>query len=304
MNADAGSDAGSDVGSDAGGPDPGSRSRLFVTSDPHGHRETLTAALRDAGLLTDRNDWAGTDARLFVLGDLLDRGRDGIGVVELMMKLQTQAEQSGGRVVVLLGNHEVLALGMKAFGTTDIDVDGHVRNFAVSWMRNGGQVRDQDLLTDTHLDWLRGLPCMALVDDHLFMHSDTLEYVDWGESVDEVNDAVAETMRASDPAALWRVWSRLTSRYVYTGEDGGYQAESMLYRFGGRLLVHGHSIVGDLLDIDSREIQGPLLYADEQVLAIDGGIYDGGPCLVVELPLSDDNMMRPDPSDDPVSDDA
>ena len=74
----------------------------------------------------------------------------------------------------------------------------------------------------------------------------------------------------------------------------------MLDRLGGTLLVHGHTMVGDLLDIESEGVDGPLLYADEQVLAIDGGIYDGGPCLVVELPVSADAVMHKDPDDDPT----
>ena len=72
----------------------------------------------------------------------------------------------------------------------------------------------------------------------------------------------------------------------------------MIERLGGSLLVHGHSIVGDLLDIESEKVDGPLLYADDQVLAIDGGIYDGGPCLVVELPVDPNTVMRHHVADD------
>src|SRR5262245_61471562 len=124
--------------------DDSSTSRLFVTSDPHGHLDTLASGLREAGLLDEDHNWVGGHDRLYVLGNLLDRGPDGVGVIELMMKLQSQADAAGGEVIVLLGNHEVLALGMHTFGVADIEVDGHERNFAVSWMRNGGQGFDQD----------------------------------------------------------------------------------------------------------------------------------------------------------------
>ena len=78
---------------------------------------------------------------------------------------------------------------------------------------------------------------------------------------------------------------RLTTRYVYNGEDGAYQAEGMLERLGGRLLVHGHSIVGDLLDIGSEKVEARCCMPTSRSSAVDGGIYDGGPCLVVELPV-------------------
>ena len=274
--------------------------RLFVTSDPHGHLDELSSALGRAGLVNGHGDWSGGIDRLYVLGDLLDRGPDGVGVIDLVMKLQAQAEEAHGAVVPLLGNHEVLAVGVQLFGTTDLEVGDHIRNFALSWMRNGGRGADQDRLTERHLAWLRSLPAMELAGDFLLMHSDTLEYVEWGESVDEVNAGVTAILNTDDPVQWWDLWARLTTRYVFNGEDGIYQAEGMLDRFGGRMVVHGHSIVGDLLDVPSTEVDGPLLYAGDRVLGVDGGIYDGGPCLVVELPVSDDVAMRKEPGQDPA----
>ncbi len=271
--------------------------RLFVTSDPHGHRSELAAGLREAGLIDAQDVWSGGADRLYVLGDLVDRGPDGIGVIDLVMGLQKQAEKDDGLVVALLGNHEMLALGMHRFATTDIEVGGRTRNFAINWLRNGGRSSDQDALTERHLGWLRGLPALALVGSHLLMHSDTLEYVEWGDSVDEINESVRDILAADDPQQWWDVWSRLTTRYVYNGEDGGYQATGMLERLGGDLLVHGHTIIGDLLDVAPAGVDRPLLYADDQVLAVDGGIYAGGPCLVVELPVDEEAVTRrPEPS--------
>ena len=52
---------------------------------------------------------------------------------------------------------------------------------------------------------------------------------------------------------------------------------------GVRRMVHGHSIIADLRGIEPSEVDAPLLYCERQVLAIDGGMYAGGPCLVVSL---------------------
>jgi len=57
----------------------------------------------------------------------------------------------------------------------------------------------------------------------------------------------------------------------------------MLSTYGGECLVHGHSIIGSLIDRPSPEVDGPILYADGLALAIDGGRYDGGPLLLVRL---------------------
>jgi hypothetical protein len=60
-------------------------------------------------------------------------------------------------------------------------------------------------------------------------------------------------------------------------------AAVLLQHLGGHRIVHGHSIVADQLGIDPANLTGPLLYADGLALGIDGGAFDGGPCLVVEL---------------------
>ena len=54
------------------------------------------------------------------MGDLVDHGPDGIGAVELVMRLQQQAARTGGRVQVLLGNHDMLLLAAHRFGTRPI----------------------------------------------------------------------------------------------------------------------------------------------------------------------------------------
>jgi hypothetical protein len=60
-------------------------------------------------------------------------------------------------------------------------------------------------------------------------------------------------------------------------------AEEMMRELGVRRIVHGHSIIADLRGIEPHDTDAALLYGRRQILAIDGGIYAGGPCLVVNL---------------------
>ena len=118
--------------------------RRFAVSDVHGHRDDLVDVLRAAGLVDDAGDWSGDDATLWVLGDYVDRGPDGVGVIDVVMRLQQQAPHAGGRVGALMGNHEVLALGMHRFGDAIVrDADGHEHAFTTSWALNGGRPSDQ-----------------------------------------------------------------------------------------------------------------------------------------------------------------
>src|SRR3954453_1244650 len=86
---------------------------LYVVGDVHGHLAQLTAALRDTGLVDDEGAWSAGDARLWFLGDLTDRGPDGIGVIDLIRRLQTQAAQAGGEVGCVIGNHDMLLYGAR-----------------------------------------------------------------------------------------------------------------------------------------------------------------------------------------------
>lgn len=258
-------------------------SATFATSDPHGHLSELTAALHVAGLVDGGSAWSGGDARLWVLGDLLDRGPDGLGVIALVRRLAEEAAAVGGAVLPLLGNHEVIALGMRRFGDAEVVHRGMVRSFAPIWERNGGHASDQAGMDDDLVAWMSALPAVALDGEHLLMHSDTTAYLDWGDSVEEVNATVRTILADDDPVAWFDVLVRLGQRHEYAGAAGPLAARRLLRTLGGTQVVHGHSIIGDLFDEPVDSYDEPRLYADGLALDIDGGIYDGGPCLVARL---------------------
>ena len=256
----------------------------YVVSDLHGHVDHLVAALRRASLIDADQAWCGGTARLTFLGDYFDRGPDGIAVVDLIRRLEGEAGATGGRVDALIGNHEVLALGMSRFGDERVPSEfGGRSSFARSWALNGGQPSDQHRLTQEHIAWLSGLDAIALTGPDLLLHADTTEYLRWGDTSDQINDAVREVLAGDDLGQWWSCFVRLTTRYAFAGVDGAQVAAEMLERLGGERIVHGHSFISTFLGLDSSQVTGPLSYAGGRALAIDGGIYDGGPCLVVRL---------------------
>jgi hypothetical protein len=275
-----------------------------VIGDVHGHRTELVSALRAAGLVDEDASWCGGTARVWFLGDFFDRGPDGVAVVELVMSLAEQADEAGGSVRALLGNHEILTLGMHRWGDTEVPSDFGTRSFERSWRLNGGQAADQEALTDTHLDWLSHLPVMARVDDHLLMHSDTMEYFGWGDTIDEINANVTEVLTGDDIELWWDCWRRMTTRYAFRGPDGSETADKMLDVFGGSRIVHGHSVIADQLGVPPSMIEGPCLYADGKVLGVDGGVFVGGPCLVVPLSEEDVDIEPVLVDDEDLADDA
>jgi hypothetical protein len=84
--------------------------RIVAVSDIHGAYEPLVATLQQAGVLDADLGWAAGAAHLVIVGDILDRGPDSRDAMDLLMRLETEAEAAGGMVHVLIGNHEAMNL--------------------------------------------------------------------------------------------------------------------------------------------------------------------------------------------------
>ena len=82
--------------------------RVVAFADVHGAYEELTTLLRSAGVVDAGLRWSGGKTHLVSLGDLLDRGADSRKVMDLLMRLQGEAAAAGGRLHVVLGNHEAM----------------------------------------------------------------------------------------------------------------------------------------------------------------------------------------------------
>jgi len=101
-----------------------SSSRIVAVGDVHGSIDGLTSILQESGIIDEEHRWSGGDATLVQEGDLLDRGVHLQEVLDLLMRLEEEAPRAGGRVVVLLGNHETMnLLGI----TRDVNRDAFAR---------------------------------------------------------------------------------------------------------------------------------------------------------------------------------
>jgi calcineurin-like phosphoesterase family protein len=84
--------------------------RIIAVGDLHGDYQAWTTIARAAGLIDARNRWSGGNTTLVQLGDITDRGPDSLKIIRSLQQLQKEAPRKGGKVIVLLGNHEAMNL--------------------------------------------------------------------------------------------------------------------------------------------------------------------------------------------------
>jgi hypothetical protein len=84
--------------------------RVVAVGDVHGDFDAFRGILEHAGILDAAGRWIAGNTTLVQLGDVTDRGPKVRAVMDLLIDLEEQATAAGGRVQVLLGNHETLNL--------------------------------------------------------------------------------------------------------------------------------------------------------------------------------------------------
>lgn len=103
----------------------------MIIADVTGSMPVFLDALKTHGAIIRGADgywnWHGGQQKLVILGDILaDRETDGLEIMDLVRRLSQQAEEAGGKVVLILGNHEDLILSFlfkKDWGGVADDMD-------------------------------------------------------------------------------------------------------------------------------------------------------------------------------------
>ncbi len=240
---------------------------LWVVGDPQGNLAPVMRVLRSNGIVDAGGNWSAGAASLVVVGDLVDRGPEGLGVIEFLRRLQTLAPRAGGRVVVLLGNHDILLLAARRFGG----------RFRADWLESGGVTRDLEGLHDDHVAWLTSLPAVAVERRTLLMHADAMFYLDYGTSVEDVNAAFRRVL-ASNDADVWEgLLDRFSEHRAFVDPFGEANLERYLYAFGADRVIHGHTPVPRMMQIAPATATSAYVYRGGRCVNVDPGIYLGGP---------------------------
>lgn len=126
-------------------------------------------------------DWVeGTQAVVVLLGDMVDRGKEDLKVLDAVRdRLQDPGTYGLQAFYALMGNHEKLFLN-----AAQVDF-GPFRTESVDWIKNGGNIRDAWKLTDNHAEWIAKLPIYMVIGDTLFIHAGTFPGHDPRKTIEE-----------------------------------------------------------------------------------------------------------------------
>jgi hypothetical protein len=198
--------------------------RLVAIGDVHGSYDKLLPLLQGTGLIDDDLAWSGGEAHVVFLGDLTDRGPLERPVLDLVRRLEVEAEAVGGRLHVLLGNHEVLNMVgdlryVEGQGYSDFTAEEQAsdRNEALTRFRNealkvgmpSGKI--QSAFRERHPpgffgrlrafsaegeygQWLLEKPAVVKINGYLFLHgglTDTVAAL----GLDGINQGVRQSVR-------------------------------------------------------------------------------------------------------------
>ncbi len=82
--------------------------RIVAVGDLHGDYEAWRDIAQAAGIMDGKGNWSGGETVLVQLGDQTDRGPDSLKIIRSLQSLAEGASKAGGKLVVLLGNHEAM----------------------------------------------------------------------------------------------------------------------------------------------------------------------------------------------------
>lgn len=194
--------------------------RVVAVGDLHGDYENFVDIMKATGLVDEGLHWAGGRTHFVQTGDILDRGSEGRKILEFLMRLEVEAALDGGKVHVLLGNHEALNLIGIAFdypGYVNVDqflsflppdyrdrlesrappaADEVAR--AAYWakiLRSDQEARAAytRAFVDDFGPWLLKRNCVEKINDVVFVHGGiSLKYASW--DLARINDVLREEL--------------------------------------------------------------------------------------------------------------
>lgn len=180
--------------------------RLVAIGDIHSDINAMRQVFRLAGAINENDEWIGGELAIVQLGDMIGRSDDERPVLDLLFDLQQQAEQHGGKVYALIGNHEIMgarvdnqAVGPNPFPAYEdmagLDLtDPRLENLLPNQRHRGAALMAGGPYARRIADW----PTVLKLGSTVYVHGGVVPR--WAEyGIDQINADVSAWLRGDEP---------------------------------------------------------------------------------------------------------
>ena len=244
---------------------------LYVVGDVHGRYDQMSNLLLKANIIDTDLNWIAGKSHVVFLGDVFDRGDDVTKVLWFIYDLEEKAALAGGKVHLVLGNHEIMTM------TKDLRyVSRKERNIAVA---HGISYDALFHPINSHLGtWLRSKVSLLKVGKIVFAHGGIL---DLGPiSLEEFNNKAyyfmkdpmyLDVMKQSPDSTKYNINSWYEMRYFFYNSEGPYwfrgyvNSDTLALELNAMLDKHDskiHVVAHTTLETITEKYGGKLLTTD------------------------------------------
>jgi cytochrome oxidase Cu insertion factor (SCO1/SenC/PrrC family) len=258
-------------------------SKVLALSDIEGEFQAFRELLQANGVIDDNFNWIFGNGHLVLAGDFFDRGSQVTETLWLIYSLEEQAKAKGGYVHFILGNHEIMNLS------------GDIR-YVIPKYRNNARLLKEDYTPGLYGKnselgrWLRTKNIMEKIGDVLYTHGGiSAEMNQQQVTVSQINSVarsyydLSGTEIKEEP--LSTIMSSAKGPFWYRGyykEEGNAQPsqiDSTLRQFNVKLIVTGHTIIGNgdkiTVHFDGKVVNTDTRHAEgrSEALLFENGAY-------------------------------
>ena len=223
--------------------------QILAISDIEGNYYAFTRLLIGNCVVDDSLNWTFGRNHLVLLGDMVDRGTYVTQVLWLIYKLEKEAEEEGGRVHFILGNHDIMCMsGDDRYADDKYLMIAYLMN--VEYKELYGPASEIGR-------WMRTKNAIEKIGDYLFVHGGiSPEVLELDLTINEMNDLIrpyyGEIIYPSCPGEVYALY-KTAGLFWYRGylksKDGVYEkatqdeVDMILDHYDAQSIIVGHCVV-------------------------------------------------------------
>ena len=217
-------------------------SKMLMVSDIEGNFNGFQMILKGAGVIDENFRWTFGAGHLVIDGDMFDRSLNVTECLWLIYKLEGEAENAGGKVHFVMGNHDVMNL------------KGDYRYLRKKYLINADSLKipySSWYSGETELGrWLRSKNCIERIGNILFVHGGIGGAFPFSKyTLGEINaefrkrldlsltkKQLKEDLFLGSASPVWY-------RGIAESKAAPEQVDSVLTHFGAEIMILGHTIL-------------------------------------------------------------